>query len=132
MGKRRDRTMAAISNAGRRVKLDLSAEPSGDLGGSSVNDEVGKDTESKELAGLPKSPSSSGQTQQNPLLLLGQYSDDEIDEESNGQLQQAVVENSAVDDGKQTLYHWGVTEKGLQSIAQEYLYALKMSSNLNK
>ncbi|KAJ0102329.1 hypothetical protein Patl1_03796 [Pistacia atlantica] len=171
MGKRRDRTMAAISNAGRRVKLDLSAEPSGDLGGSSVNDEVGKDTESKELAGLPKSPSSSGgfrqfsskglllycrvavvlgtfisdqvgpchcdilneslsdmpnfltskrvgdffwniflsvrQTQQNPLLLLGQYSDDEIDEESNGQLQQAVVENSAVDDRKQVKGQFG-------------------------
>lgn len=42
--------------------------------------------------------------QQNPLLLLGQYSDDEIDEEANKQLQQAVVENSAVDDESQVIY----------------------------
>lgn len=60
MGKRKDRILAAMSNAGRRVKLDLSAEPSGDLGGSTVHDEVGKDTELKERAGLPNSPSSSG------------------------------------------------------------------------
>lgn len=32
----------------------------GDLGGSSVHDDVGEDTESKERAGLPNSPSSSG------------------------------------------------------------------------
>lgn len=60
MGKRKDRILAAMSNAGRRVKLDLSAEPSGDLGGSAVHDEVEKDTELKQRAGLPNSPSSSG------------------------------------------------------------------------
>lgn len=32
----------------------------GDLGGSSGQDEVGKDMETKEHAGLPKSPTSSG------------------------------------------------------------------------
>lgn len=31
MGKRKDRILAAMSNAGRRVKLDLSVEPSGTL-----------------------------------------------------------------------------------------------------
>ncbi|KAL9441861.1 hypothetical protein AB3S75_020374 [Citrus x aurantiifolia] len=97
MGKRKDRILAAMSNAGRRVKLDLSAEPSGDLGSSAVHDEVEKDTELKQRAGLPNSPSSSGQQQQNPLLLLGQYSDDEIDEESNERLKQTVAENSSAD-----------------------------------
>ncbi|KAJ4725347.1 WW domain-containing protein, putative isoform 4 [Melia azedarach] len=97
MGKRKDRVLAAMSNAGRRVKLDLSAEPSGDLGGSSVHDDVGEDTESKERAGLPNSPSSSGQQQQNPLLLLGQYSDDEMDEQSDDRLKGADAENSSVD-----------------------------------
>lgn len=97
MGKRKDRILAAMSNAGRRVKLDLSAEPSGDLGGSAVHDEVEKDTELKQRAGLPNLPSSSGQQQQNPLLLLGQYSDDEIDEESNERLKQTVAENSSAD-----------------------------------
>ncbi|KAH7574720.1 hypothetical protein JRO89_XS03G0335100 [Xanthoceras sorbifolium] len=97
MGRRKDRILAAMSNAGRRVKLDLSAEPSGDLGGSSVHDEFGKDPETKERAGLPNSPTSSGQ-QQNPLLLLGQYSDDEIEEESNDILKHTIVENSSADD----------------------------------
>lgn len=32
----------------------------GDLGGSTVHDEVGADVDSKHSAGLPKSPSSSG------------------------------------------------------------------------
>lgn len=61
MGKRKERRLTAMSNAGRRVKLDLFAEPSGgDLGGSSVNDGVGEDIDSKPRAGLPNSPSSSG------------------------------------------------------------------------
>ncbi|KAK0599719.1 hypothetical protein LWI29_007979 [Acer saccharum] len=126
MGRRKDRILAAMSNAGRRVKLDLSAEPSGDLGGSSVQDEVGKDMESKERAGLPNSPSSSaywrfllecfsiGQ-QQNPLLLLGQYSDDEIDEESNGTLKHAVVENSSADDNNQGTFGEGSEDKDVNT-----------------
>ncbi|KAK2640010.1 hypothetical protein Ddye_027805 [Dipteronia dyeriana] len=114
MGRRKDRILAAMSNAGRRVKLDLSAEPSGDLGGSSVHDEVGKDMESKERAGLPNSPSSSGQ-QQNPLLLLGQYSDDEIDEESNDTLKHAVVENSSADDNNQGAFGEGSEDKDVNS-----------------
>ncbi|KAK1582363.1 hypothetical protein Q3G72_014260 [Acer saccharum] len=114
MGRRKDRILAAMSNAGRRVKLDLSAEPSGDLGGSSVHDEVGKDMESKERAGLPNSPSSSGQ-QQNPLLLLGQYSDDEIDEESNGTLKHAVVENSSADDNNQGTFGEGSEDKDVNT-----------------
>ncbi|XP_058009778.1 uncharacterized protein LOC110665165 isoform X2 [Hevea brasiliensis] len=66
MGKRKERRLAALSNAGRRVKLDLFAEPS-------------------------------GQQPQNPLLLLGQYSDDELDEESSKKPNSAVEENSPSD-----------------------------------
>lgn len=60
MGKRKERRLAAMTTAGRRVKLDLFAEPSGDLGGSSAQDDVGGDDNSKNHAGLPNSPSSSG------------------------------------------------------------------------
>lgn len=58
MGKRKERRLAAMSNAGRRVKLDLFAEPSEDLGGSSVHEEI--DGELKHHAGLPNSLSSPG------------------------------------------------------------------------
>ncbi|KAG6634788.1 hypothetical protein CIPAW_12G140800 [Carya illinoinensis] len=136
MGKRKERRLAAQSNAGRRVKLDLCAEPSGDLGGSTEYDEIGVDKDSNHRDGLPNSPTSSGgfrrfsskglcrkelsaqhffggnmelyvrdlilevstiffligQQPQNPLLLLGQYSDDEFDEESNQGLNHAVAE----------------------------------------
>ncbi|KMT12996.1 hypothetical protein BVRB_4g090730 isoform A [Beta vulgaris subsp. vulgaris] len=83
MGKRKERRLAAKIGAGRRVKLDLFAEPSGDLGGSSAKDEDGKDVDSKLDQELPNSPSSSGQPPENPLSLLGQYSDDELDDGSN-------------------------------------------------
>lgn len=60
MGKRRERRLAAMSNAGRRVKLDLFAEPSEGLGGSSAREGVTEDLDSEHRAGLPNSPSSSG------------------------------------------------------------------------
>lgn len=60
MGKRKERRLAALNNAGRRVKLDLFAEPPGDLGGSTEHDEVGGDKDSKHRDGLPNSPTSSG------------------------------------------------------------------------
>ncbi|KAF2323841.1 hypothetical protein GH714_000531 [Hevea brasiliensis] len=116
MGKRKERRLAALSNAARRVKLDLSAEPSGTLflflflhvrvpvpimmwrfGGCSVNGEVGTDVDPTQRSGLPNSTSSSGQQPQNPLLLLGQYSDDELDKESSKSLNHAVAENSPSD-----------------------------------
>ncbi|PON86351.1 WW domain containing protein [Trema orientale] len=97
MGKRKERRLAAMSNSGRRVKLDLFAEPSGgDLGGSSVNDGVGEDIDSKPRAGLPNSPSSSGQRPENPLLLLGQYSDDELEDDLDEKLDNATGGNSLV------------------------------------
>ncbi|KAF8031748.1 hypothetical protein BT93_D0841 [Corymbia citriodora subsp. variegata] len=108
MGKRRERRMAAQSNAGRRVKLDLFAEPSGDLGGSSGQDEVEGDVNSTHHDGLPNSASSSGQQQENPLLLLGQYSDDENEEEprrsSNVPGESSVAHNDQVETstGKQS------------------------------
>ncbi|KAK9089936.1 hypothetical protein Scep_029018 [Stephania cephalantha] len=90
MGRRKERRLAAMSAAGRRVKLDLFAEPSGDLGGSSRK-EVEGDLD-QDNAGVPNSPSSSGQRQDNPLLLLGQYSDDDLTEEANGKNQDSIVE----------------------------------------
>ncbi|MCD7456140.1 hypothetical protein HAX54_030715 [Datura stramonium] len=130
-----------------------------DLGGSSVQDEVGGEEDSKIHAELPNSPSSSGgfrqfsskgltvaccgignfqlvisyrqplpqsiielrltyhaffggikgvpitrrvfpllgQEPENPLMLLGQYSDDEVDEESVEGLKRAASENSSLD-----------------------------------
>ncbi|GMH05850.1 hypothetical protein Nepgr_007690 [Nepenthes gracilis] len=94
MGKRKERRLAAMMAAGRRVKLDLFAEPP-DSGGSFAHDEVGEDMDAKLDAGSPKSPSSSGQQQANPLLLLGQYSDDEVDEGSN---ERPVDEDDSVAD----------------------------------
>lgn len=60
MGKRRERRLAALSNVGRRVKLDLFAEPSGDLDGSDGHEEVGGDIDTRQTTKLPKSASSSG------------------------------------------------------------------------
>ncbi|KAK6123849.1 hypothetical protein DH2020_042405 [Rehmannia glutinosa] len=135
MGRRKERRFAALSAAGRRVKLDLFAEPSGmlkynfefyafdggsvvrlsefrniaclwflnlaefgarDVGGSSAQEEVGGDSDSKSHAKLPSSPSSSGQQPENPLLLLEQYSDDELDEGSSGH-NRAVSEDASID-----------------------------------
>ncbi|KAK9941155.1 hypothetical protein M0R45_017777 [Rubus argutus] len=96
MGNRKERRrLAAMSNSGRRVKLDLFAEPSGDLGGSAEHDGLGGDVHSKGHSGLPNSPSSSGRQPENPLLLLGQYSDEELDDGSNKTLSDAAVENSS-------------------------------------
>ncbi|KAK7301888.1 hypothetical protein RJT34_12765 [Clitoria ternatea] len=94
MGKRKERRLAALSNAGRRVKLDLFAEPSGELGGlTTVHGDAGRDTGSQHRDGLPNSPSSSGQQPQNPLLLLGQYSDDEVDDGSSKGLNDTKVQS---------------------------------------
>ncbi|XP_077237545.1 WW domain-containing protein isoform X2 [Tasmannia lanceolata] len=82
MGKRKERRLAAQSASSRRVKLDLFAEPSGDVVSTSINDEIGGVLDQNHHAGVPISPSS-GQRQENPLFLLGQYSDDELDEEAN-------------------------------------------------
>ncbi|OVA05119.1 WW domain [Macleaya cordata] len=101
MGKRKERRLAALSAAGRRVKLDLFAEPSGDLGGSSGNDEVEGGLDQNNRAGVPNSPSSSGKHQDNPLLLLGQYSDDELNEEEHKRLKHAVSENSSIEQNGQ-------------------------------
>ncbi|KAM0942559.1 hypothetical protein DsansV1_C14g0128371 [Dioscorea sansibarensis] len=60
MGRRKERRLAAMHGAGRRVKLDLFAEPSGEAGGSSSNDGVGRNMDHNHHAGDPVSPSSSG------------------------------------------------------------------------
>ncbi|KAE9598561.1 hypothetical protein Lal_00021035 [Lupinus albus] len=93
MGNRKERRRAAHNNAGRRVKLDLFVEPSGVLGGSTVHGDAGEDASSQNRDGLLNSPSSSGQQPQNPLLLLGQYSDDEVDEGSSEGPTDAMVQS---------------------------------------
>ncbi|QCD78126.1 uncharacterized protein LOC114187878 isoform X1 [Vigna unguiculata] len=98
MGKRKERRLAALSNSGRRVKLDLFAEPSGELGGSTLHGEAGGDTDSQHRDGLPNSPSSSGQEPQNPLLLLGQYSDDEGDDGSSKRLNDANLQSPVLNE----------------------------------
>ncbi|KAL6562488.1 hypothetical protein OROGR_003495 [Orobanche gracilis] len=136
MGRRKERRLAAIGAAGRRVKLDLFAEPSGDVCGSSPQEEVGGDGDSKSHAKLPSSPSSSDydcppatvyycvnfrpvpfyggikgslkttridpaslvrQQPGNPLMLLEQYSDDELDEGSSEGHNHAVAGDASVD-----------------------------------
>ncbi|KAH6778630.1 hypothetical protein C2S51_009942 [Perilla frutescens var. frutescens] len=102
MGRRKERRIAAMSNAGRRVKLDLFAEPSGDLGGSSTQEEVGGDGDSKSHAQFPDSPSSSGKQPQNPLLLLEQYSDEELDGDSNEVQNDATAEDASIGKDEQS------------------------------
>ncbi|XP_052207450.1 uncharacterized protein LOC127811536 [Diospyros lotus] len=101
MGRRKERRLAAMIAAGRRVKLDLFAEPSGDSGGSSAQDELGGDIDLIHRAGSPNSPSSSGKQLENPLSLLGQYSDDELDDESSETLDHDTAEKSTADDNEQ-------------------------------
>ncbi|XAR56818.1 hypothetical protein NMG60_11037437 [Bertholletia excelsa] len=98
MGKRKERRHAAMMAAGRRLKLDLFAEPSGESGGSSAQDELGGETDPRHRAGSPNSPSSSGKQPENPLLLLGQYSDDELDENSSKGSDHATAGKSSIDD----------------------------------
>ncbi|KAH1054325.1 hypothetical protein GLYMA_08G332700v4 [Glycine max] len=108
MGKRKERRrLAAISNAGRRVKLDLFAEPSGELGGSTLQGDAGGDTDSQHRDGLPNSPSSSGQQPQNPLLLLGQYSDDEGDDGSSKGLNDANVQSPMLNEEAKGIFDEG-------------------------
>ncbi|XP_057474627.1 uncharacterized protein LOC130762800 isoform X2 [Actinidia eriantha] len=93
MGKRKERRLAAMIAAGRRVKLDLFAEPPGDSDGSSAQDGLGGNMDPRHHAGPPNSPSSSGKQPENPLLLLGQYSDDELEEESSKSPDHATADN---------------------------------------
>ncbi|KAL9670726.1 hypothetical protein QQ045_008284 [Rhodiola kirilowii] len=73
MGKRKERRRAALSTAGRRVKLDLFAEPSGELGGSSVNENGVRDTDSKPSTGSPKPLSSGGFRQFSSKEFVGRH-----------------------------------------------------------
>ncbi|KAM0063710.1 putative WW domain-containing protein [Helianthus debilis subsp. tardiflorus] len=94
MGKRKERRLNAKSAANRRVKLDLLPEPSGDFGDSSNQEDVGVGGNGKNHAGSPNSPSSSDRKPENPLLLLGQYSDEEGEEESSKEVNHGARENT--------------------------------------
>ncbi|KAL5699930.1 hypothetical protein ACHQM5_025450 [Ranunculus cassubicifolius] len=76
MGRRKERRAAASMASGRRVKLDLFAD-NGEEG--DVNRVKGTNSNSKS----PSPSSSSGKRQDNPLLLLGQYSDEDENEEAH-------------------------------------------------
>lgn len=90
MGRRKERRAAASMASSRRMKLDLFAEPSGE-NKIDVGDMVDENNNIKEIEeegeGTAKIPNSkpttspSGKRQDNPLLLLGQYSDEEANEE---------------------------------------------------
>ncbi|CAA6672425.1 unnamed protein product [Spirodela intermedia] len=97
MGKRKERRLAAKSAAGRRVKLDLFAEPTEEMVSKPSNEEVTGDPDQDHHAGVPSSPSTSGQKQENPLLLLGQYSDDEANDDVTTEPKIEVEENLDAD-----------------------------------
>ncbi|KAF5190834.1 Ww domain-containing protein, partial [Thalictrum thalictroides] len=101
MGRRKERRAAASMGAGRRVKLDLFAEPSTsveeeeeeeDLNDNNNNNK-NKVEEEEEGEKIERPSSSSGKRQDNPLLLLGQYSDEEVNED----LIPVSVHSSSVD-----------------------------------
>uniref|UniRef100_A0A8R7R158 WW domain-containing protein n=2 Tax=Triticum urartu TaxID=4572 RepID=A0A8R7R158_TRIUA len=77
MGRRKERRLAAKAASGRRVKLDLFLDPS--PGEASMKEGVGEENRGQQT-GVPTSPSSSDK-KENPLALLGQYSDDEEEDE---------------------------------------------------
>ncbi|XP_010542502.1 PREDICTED: formin-binding protein 4 isoform X2 [Tarenaya hassleriana] len=128
MGKRKDRRLAAMSNAGRRVKLDLFVEPPGDLGGSDARDR--DDREQTDLNELPNSPSSSGQKTENPLLLLGQYSDDEL-EDSVERIKDVTVDSSLADNTKQAegSPHGGHKDTDVKSDADTVMQTVDQQSS---
>ncbi|OEL28450.1 hypothetical protein BAE44_0010532 [Dichanthelium oligosanthes] len=77
MGRRKERRLAAMAAAGRRVKLDLFLDPS--PGEASQKEGTGGEIRDQQTV-VPTSPSSSDK-KENPLALLGQYSDDEEEDE---------------------------------------------------
>ncbi|KAG8076104.1 hypothetical protein GUJ93_ZPchr0006g45608 [Zizania palustris] len=81
MGRRKERRLAAMATAGgRRVRLDLFLDPSP---GETPSKEGDRGENHDQQSGVPTSPSSSDN--ENPLALLGQYSDEEEDEEAADQ-----------------------------------------------
>ncbi|XP_076884704.1 uncharacterized protein LOC143533973 isoform X2 [Bidens hawaiensis] len=95
MGNRKERRRSAkAAGANRRVKLDLLSEPSGDFGDLYRQEELGVGGNGKNQALSPSSPSSSDQRPENPLLLLGQYSDEEVEEELSREVNHEVRENT--------------------------------------
>ncbi|CAM0914008.1 unnamed protein product [Alopecurus aequalis] len=95
MGRRKERRLAAKAASGRRVKLDLFLDPP--PGEGSVKEGVGQENREQQT-GVPTSPSSSDK-KENPLALLGQYSDDEEDEgavdQHNGEAKGSPTDASA-------------------------------------
>ncbi|KAI4975489.1 hypothetical protein ZWY2020_049096 [Hordeum vulgare] len=96
MGRRKERRLAAKAASGRRVKLDLFLDPS--PGEASTKEGVGEENREQQT-GVPTSPSSSDK-KENPLALLGQYSDDEEEDEvatdqPNGETKRSPTDASA-------------------------------------
>ncbi|KAB8102189.1 hypothetical protein EE612_033523 [Oryza sativa] len=92
MGRRKERRLAAKAAAGgRRVKLDLFLDPSP---GGTPSKEGERGENHDQQTGVPTSPSSSDK-KENPLALLGQYSDDEEEEEAADQPNDETEANPA-------------------------------------
>ncbi|XP_006656030.1 formin-binding protein 4 isoform X2 [Oryza brachyantha] len=102
MGRRKERRLAAMASAGgRRVKLDLFRDPSP---GETPSKEGERGENHDQQTGVPTSPSSSDK-KENPLALLGQYSDDEEDEEAADQPNDEMEGNPADAGAKITHEH---------------------------
>uniref|UniRef100_A0A0E0LAP2 WW domain-containing protein n=1 Tax=Oryza punctata TaxID=4537 RepID=A0A0E0LAP2_ORYPU len=92
MGRRKERRLAAKAAAGgRRVKLDLFLDPSP---GGTPSKEGERGENHDQQTGIPTSPSSSDK-KENPLALLGQYSDDDEEEEAADQPNDETEANPA-------------------------------------
>ncbi|XP_066375710.1 uncharacterized protein [Miscanthus floridulus] len=105
MGRRKERRLAAMAAAGRRVKLDLFLDPS--PGEASHNDGIGGENRDQQTV-VPTSPSSSDK-KENPLALLGQYSDDEEEDEEAADKPTGEAKGSPGDASAQLTSDNGVT-----------------------
>ncbi|CAL5052519.1 unnamed protein product [Urochloa decumbens] len=93
MGRRKERRLAAMAAAGRRVKLDLFLDPS--PAEASQKEGIGGEIRDQQTV-VPTSPSSSDK-KENPLALLGQYSDDEEEDEEAADQPTGEAKGSPVD-----------------------------------
>ncbi|CAN6164221.1 unnamed protein product [Urochloa humidicola] len=97
MGRRKERRLAAMAAAGRRVKLDLFLDPSPVE--ASQKEGIGGEIRDQQTV-VPTSPSSSDK-KENPLALLGQYSDDEEEDEEAADQPTGEAKGSPVDGSAQ-------------------------------
>ncbi|XP_062228701.1 uncharacterized protein LOC133926692 [Phragmites australis] len=108
MGRRKERRLAAKAAAGRRVKLDLFIDPSPVE--ASLKEGIGGENRDQQTV-VPTSPSSSDK-KENPIALLGQYSDDEEEDEEAADLPTGETKGSPRDASAQVTHKHGDTTAG--------------------